>query len=139
MVLLVPTVLLVSMVLLVPAVFLVSVAVVVLVLLVLLVLQVPVVPLTSSGSGGSDVASDLAGSSGSDGSSKYVNVPNLAHLEPFSTNNGTVWHANFGIDPKLAETKLLFRRATDVPFLQRMEQGTKLAKNIIYQLWHISD
>ena len=126
MVLLVPTVLLVSMVLLIPAVLLVSV--VVLVLLVLLVLQVPVVPLTSSGSGGSDVASDLAGSSGSDGSSKYVNVPNLAHLEPFSTNNGTVWHANFGIDPKLAETSLLFRRATDVPFLQRMEQGTKLAK-----------
>ena len=79
MVLLVPTVLLVSMVLLVPAVLLVSV--VVLVPLVLLVLQVPVVPLTSSGSGGCDVASDLAGSSGSDGSSKHVHVPNLAHLE----------------------------------------------------------
>jgi len=59
--------------------------------------------------------------------------------KPFSTNNGAFWHGNFGIDPKLAEKTPLFCRATDVPFLQRMEQGTKLAKTIMYQLWHISD
>ena len=54
--------------------------------------------------------------------------------KPFSTNCGT-----FLIDPKLAETAPLLYRATDVPFLPKMEQEPKLVETIFYQLWHISD
>ena len=59
--------------------------------------------------------------------------------KPFSTNIGIFWHANFGIDPKLAETAPLFCRATDEPFLPKMEQEPKMGETVFYQLWHISD
>jgi len=56
-------------------------------------------------------------------------VPNLAHFgNHFTTNNGTFWHANFRIDPKLAETAPLLYRATDVPFLQRMGHWAKISR-----------
>jgi len=44
----------------------------------------------------------------------------------------------FGVDPKLAETAPLLYRATDVPFLPKMEQEPKLEETIFNQLWHIS-
>ena len=46
----------------------------------------------------------------------------------YSTNYGTLWHANFGIDPKLAEAAPLFYRATDVPFLPKWNIDPKLAE-----------
>ena len=52
----------------------------------------------------------------------------------FSTNIGIFWHVNFGIDPKLAETAPLFYRATDVPFLPKMEQEPKLAETVYHFL-----
>jgi len=48
--------------------------------------------------------------------------------KPFSANCGT-----FLIDPKLAETALLYR-ATDVPFLPKMEQEPKSAETVFYKL-----
>ena len=59
--------------------------------------------------------------------------------KPFSTKYGSFWHANFGVDPKLAETAPLLYRATDVPFLPKMEQEPKLAETVFYQVWHISN
>ena len=90
--------------------------------------------------------------------------------KPFSTMAilaYSYWHANFGIDPKLAETGPLFcratdepfstnygtfpidpklaetapllYRATDVPFLPKMEQEPKLVETVFYQLWHFSN
>jgi len=50
--------------------------------------------------------------------------------KPFSTNIGIFWHANFGIDPKLAETAPLFCRVTDDPFLPIM------AHFRLIQNWH---
>jgi len=71
---------------------------------------------------------------------RYVFVPNLAHFgNHFLTNMAHFRHANFGVDPKLAETAPLFYRATDVPFLPKMEQEPKLVETVFYQLWHISD
>ena len=45
--------------------------------------------------------------------------------KPF-TNIGIFWRANFGIDPKLAETAPLLSTVTDVPFLPKMEQEPKI-------------
>jgi len=55
--------------------------------------------------------------------------------KPFSTKYGSFWHANFGVDPKLAETAPLFYRATDEPFLPKMKQEPKLVQTVFYQLW----
>ena len=55
------------------------------------------------------------------GPAEYVFIPNLAlfgnHFLPITT----FWHANFGIDSKLAQTAPLFYRMTDVSFLPKME------------------
>jgi len=59
--------------------------------------------------------------------------------KPFSTKCGSFWHANFGVDPKLAETAPLFYRVTDEPFLPKMEQEPKLVETVFYRFWHISD
>jgi len=54
--------------------------------------------------------------------------------KPFSTKYSSFWHANFRVNPKLAETAPLLYGVTDVPFLPKMEQEPKLAETVFYQL-----
>ena len=63
-------------------------------------------------------------------------MPNLAHFgNYFLPSIGIFWHANLGIDPKLAETAPLLYRVTDAPFLPKMEQEPKLAETNISNYW----